>query len=123
MLQEADNHHSHGEDPTFSALDEEDLQTIIVENQLGCDIYLKKVGRDSDTVAKLHHCDSASVWIPPPRFSDRLNIVDEYREAHYYIALHIVEAKVCTVVKIHIIVLFIPLKLNDDFFYFCRAYP
>ncbi|KAK3187934.1 hypothetical protein Dsin_027495 [Dipteronia sinensis] len=93
LNEEADNHHSHGEDPTFSALDEEDLQTIIVENKLGCDIYLKKVGQDSDTVAKLHHCDSASVWIPPPRFSDRLNIVDEYREAHYYIALHIVEAK------------------------------
>ncbi|KAK1591812.1 hypothetical protein Q3G72_014066 [Acer saccharum] len=93
LNEEADNHHSQGEDPTFSALDEEDLQTIIVENKLGCDIYLKKVGQDSDTVAKLHHCDSASVWIPPPRFSDRLNIVDEYREAHYYIALHIVEAK------------------------------
>ncbi|KAL5782083.1 hypothetical protein ACOSP7_007112 [Xanthoceras sorbifolium] len=93
LNEEGANHHSHGEDPTFSALDEEDLQTIIVENKLGCDIYLKKVGQDSDAVPKLRHCDSASVWIPPPRFSDRLNIVDECREGRYYIALHIIEAK------------------------------
>lgn len=34
------------------------------------------------------------MWIPPPRFSDRLNVVDESRESHCYIALQIIEAKV-----------------------------
>lgn len=93
-MQEAGNHYSHEEDSTFSALDEEDLQTITVENRLGSDIFLKKVGQDSDAVSKLHNFDTESIWIPPPRFSDRLNIVDESMEERYYIVLHIVEAKV-----------------------------
>ncbi|TKY54291.1 Vacuolar protein sorting-associated protein 13C [Spatholobus suberectus] len=56
-----------GENTTFSALDEDDLQTV--------------------------HGDCASVWIPPPRFSNRLNVADESREARYYVAVQILEAK------------------------------
>ncbi|KAK4265962.1 hypothetical protein QN277_026944 [Acacia crassicarpa] len=82
-----------GDDATFSALDEDDLQTVVVENKLGCDIYVKKVEQDVDMVDKLHHGDCASVWIPPARFSDRLNVLDESREARCYIAVKIIEAK------------------------------
>ncbi|KAI4335042.1 hypothetical protein L6164_013726 [Bauhinia variegata] len=82
-----------GEDTTFSALDEDDLQTLIVENELGCDIYIKKVEEDIDTVDKLQDGDCASVWVPPPRFSDRLSVANESREARYYIAVQILEAK------------------------------
>ncbi|XP_061360270.1 uncharacterized protein LOC133304277 isoform X2 [Gastrolobium bilobum] len=82
-----------GENTTFSALDEDDLQTVIIENKLGCDIFVKKVEHDVDTVDKLHHGDCASVWIPPPRFSNRLNVADESREARYYVAVQILEAK------------------------------
>ncbi|KAF7837667.1 putative vacuolar protein sorting-associated protein 13A isoform A [Senna tora] len=81
------------DDTTFSALDEDDLQTVIVENKLGCDIYIRKVEQDVDAVDKLHHGDCSSVWIPPPRFSDRLNVSNESREARYYIAVTILEAK------------------------------
>lgn len=83
-----------GENTTFSALDEDDLQTVIVENRLGCDVFVKKVEHDIDTVDKLHHGDCASVWIPPPRFSNRLNVAHESREARYYVAVQILEAKV-----------------------------
>lgn len=93
-LQEAGGQQSKGENTTFSALDEDDLQTVLVENKLGCDIFVKKVEHDVDTVDKLHHGDCASVWIPPPRFSDRLNVADESREARYYVAVQILEAKV-----------------------------
>ncbi|XP_057959044.1 uncharacterized protein LOC131151699 [Malania oleifera] len=82
-----------GDGSTFSALDEDDFQTVMIENKLGCDIYLKKGEKNLDTVELLHHGDSASAWIPPPRFSDRLNIADESREAHYYVAVQILEAK------------------------------
>lgn len=75
-------------------MDVDDFKTVIVENRLGCDIYIKEVEQDPDTVAQLHHGDCASVCIPPPRFSDRLNTVDESREAHCYIGLQIIEAKV-----------------------------
>lgn len=93
-MQDAHCLQKNGDDMTFSALDEDDLQTVIVENKLGCDIYIKKAEEDLDAVDKLHHGDCASVWIPPPRFSDRLNVSDELREARYYIAVTILEAKV-----------------------------
>lgn len=92
-LQEAGSHHKHGDGSNFSALDEDDFQTVIIENKLGCDMYLKKE-HNSDLVELLHHDGSASVWIPPPRFSDRLNVADEFREARYYVAIQILEAKV-----------------------------
>ncbi|PON64877.1 Phosphatidylinositol-4, 5-bisphosphate phosphodiesterase gamma [Parasponia andersonii] len=85
--------HGDREDPSFSALDEDDFQTLIVENKLGCDIYLKRIEQNSDTLDQLRHGDCASVWIPPPRFSDRLNFADESREARYYVAIWILEAK------------------------------
>ncbi|XP_065863891.1 uncharacterized protein [Euphorbia lathyris] len=87
------SHHRHEEDPTFSALDEDDFQTVMVENELGSDIYLKKVEGDGNVVDQLHHGGSASIWIPPPRFSDRLKVADESREARSYVVLQIVEAK------------------------------
>jgi hypothetical protein len=100
FLQEAGRHRIRGDDPTFSALDEDDFQTVILENKLGCDIYLKKV-EHSDTVDQLNHGDYTSVWIPPPRFSDRLNVADESREERYYVAIQILEAKVVTVAKVN----------------------
>lgn len=92
--QEAIGVHRDGGNQTFSALDEDDFQTLVIENKLGCDIYLKKVEQNSNTVDQLHHGDRAYVWTPPPRFSDRLNVADESREARYYVAIQILEAKV-----------------------------
>lgn len=92
--QEATGGRGHGEEQTLSALDEDDFRTLVVENKLGCDFYLKKVEQNSNAVDQLHHSDSASVWTPPPRFSDRLNVADETREARYYVAILILEAKV-----------------------------
>ncbi|KAG2726780.1 hypothetical protein I3760_01G128300 [Carya illinoinensis] len=93
LNEEAGRHRRHGEDPTFSALDEDDFQTVVIENKLGFDIYLKKVEQNADSVDQLHHGGCTSVWIPPPRFSDRLNVADESREARYYVAIQILEAK------------------------------
>lgn len=98
-LQEANNRRGQEDVPTFSALDEDDFQTVILENKLGCDIYLKKTEHNTETIELLHHDNCASVWIPPPRFSDRLNVADESREARYYVAIHIYEAKVVDVTK------------------------
>lgn len=94
FLQEAGSHHKHGDGSKFSALDEDDFQTVIIENKLGCDIYVKRVEQNSDLVELLRHDDHASVWIPPPRFSDRLNVADELQEARYYVAVQILEAQV-----------------------------
>lgn len=93
-LQDDGTVHEHGNISTYAALDEDDFQTVIVENKLGCDIYLKKVEQNSDAVELLRHDEHASLWVPPPRYSDRLNVVDESREARRYIAVQIIEAKV-----------------------------
>ncbi|XP_047337153.1 uncharacterized protein LOC124940662 [Impatiens glandulifera] len=87
-----------GDDSTIAALDEDDFQTITIENKLGCDIYLKKVEESLDTTELLHHNDFASVWIPPPRYSDRLNVGDEYKEARRYVSVQILESKGLSVI-------------------------
>ncbi|KAK6930330.1 Vacuolar protein sorting-associated protein 13, DH-like domain [Dillenia turbinata] len=93
LNEEAGTQHKQGDDSTFSALDDDDFQTVTIENKLGCDIYLKKVGQDSDNIELLHHDDCASIWVPPPRFSDRLSTANESRESRYYVAIQIYEAK------------------------------
>ncbi|PPS09246.1 hypothetical protein GOBAR_AA11376 [Gossypium barbadense] len=85
--------HSGNEDLAFSALDEEDLQTLVVENQLGSDLYIKRIEQNSEVVDQLHHGGFASVWVPPARFSDRLNVAEESRQARYYVAAQILFAK------------------------------
>lgn len=94
FIQDASNLDGHGDDTTLSALDEDDLQTVIIENKLGCDVFIKRVEQNFDRVELLRHDECASLWLPPPRYSDRLNIADESREPRRYIAVRIVEAKV-----------------------------
>ena len=96
-MQEASLHDGHGDDATFSALDEDDFQTVIIENKLGRDVFIKRVEQDFDTVELLPHDSCASVWLPPPRYSDRLNVADESREPRRYVAVQIVEAKVLNI--------------------------
>lgn len=86
--------HDHGDDSNISALNEEDLQTVIIENKLGCDIYLKEAEQDSDAVKLLRHDNYVSLWIPPPRYADRLNVAAETREARLYVAVQIIKAEV-----------------------------
>ncbi|CAL1397515.1 unnamed protein product [Linum trigynum] len=93
LNEDSGSQHKPGEEAAFSALDEDDFQTVIVENKLGCDLYLKRVEDNIDVVDQLRHNDSFSVWVPPPRFSDRLKAVDGSREARCYVAVHILEAK------------------------------
>ncbi|XP_068666865.1 uncharacterized protein [Aristolochia californica] len=84
---------SRSDDTRISALEEEDFQKVIVENKLGCDIYLKKFDENTETVVLLRHEECASAWLPPPSFSDKLNIAAEYRNPRCYIGVQIFEAK------------------------------
>lgn len=78
---------------SLSALDEEDIQTVIIENKLGSEVFIKRTEQSFDRVDILHPNDFASVRLPPPRYSDRLNIADESREPRRYVSVCIVEAK------------------------------
>ncbi|KAL3505576.1 hypothetical protein ACH5RR_030958 [Cinchona calisaya] len=93
QIKEASLREGHGADATFSALDEDDFQTVIIENKLGCDVFIKRVEQNFDRVELLQHDSCVSVWLPPPRYSDRLNVADESREPRRYVAVQILEAK------------------------------
>lgn len=58
------------DDSLFSTLGVDEFQTVTIENKLGREIYLKKFDQSSNAVSLLHYDDSASVWIPPSKYSD-----------------------------------------------------
>lgn len=93
LIQEASLSDGHSDNITLSALDEDDFQTMIIENKLGCDLYFRRIEQNFDKVELLQHDKCASLWLPPPRYSDRLNVADESREPRRYVAVQIVEAK------------------------------
>lgn len=78
---------------SFSALDEDDLQKVFIENKLGCDIYLRKIAEISEDIELLQNNNHTSLLVPPPRFSDRLNVVTKARETRYYVTIQIFESK------------------------------
>ncbi|XP_075085926.1 uncharacterized protein LOC107782497 [Nicotiana tabacum] len=92
-IKEARSGDAHQDNTSFVALDDDDFRTVVVENKLGCDMYLKKVEQNSDVFELLPLDNSVSVWIPPTRHSDRLNVANESREPRRYAAVQIVEAK------------------------------
>lgn len=81
-------------DLTFSALEEDEFQKVTIENKLGCDVYLRKVEQVSDNIVLLPHDTEAPLLIPPPRFSDRLNVASKSGETRFYVAVQIFESKV-----------------------------
>lgn len=118
LPQESAGSEAHGDNSTFLALDEDDFQTVIIENKLGCDIYLKKNDNNSDTVELLHHDDSTCVSFPPPRYSDRLNIADDTREPRCYVAIQIVEAKVLIFISFCNLLIFIIISADIHIYYY-----
>ncbi|XP_015087740.1 uncharacterized protein LOC107031055 isoform X1 [Solanum pennellii] len=92
-MKEARRGDAHQDNTSFVALDDDDFRMVVVENKLGCDMYLKKVEKNSDAFELLLPDNSVSVWIPPTRYSDRLNVANESREPRRYAAVQIVEAK------------------------------
>ncbi|XP_020693465.1 uncharacterized protein LOC110107531 [Dendrobium catenatum] len=78
---------------SFSALHEDDLQKVVIENKLGCDIYLRKIEEISEDIELLRSNNHTSLLVPPPRFSDRLNVATKSRETRYYVSIQIFESK------------------------------
>ncbi|KAJ8645273.1 hypothetical protein MRB53_007021 [Persea americana] len=91
--EESSNHLRGSDDASFSALEEDNFQKVVVENKLGCDIYLKKFEQDLETIEMLQHEGHVSAWIPPPLFSDRLNAGAGSREPRSYVAVQIFESR------------------------------
>jgi vacuolar protein sorting-associated protein 13A/C len=85
------------DDFSCSALDEDDIQRVVFENKLGCDVYLKKLEDTESTIELLQHDNQISLLMPPARFSDKLNVLSNSTEERYYVVIQIFESKVILV--------------------------
>lgn len=80
---------------------------MVIENKLGCDIYLRKIEEISEDIELLQNDNHTSLMVPPPRFSDRLNVVTKSRETRYYVTIQILESKVLTISALIVSVYFV----------------
>ncbi|WVZ75446.1 hypothetical protein U9M48_023496 [Paspalum notatum var. saurae] len=81
------------DDSLYSALNEDDFQRVVFENKLGCDVYLKKLEVTENVIELLPHESKVSLLMPPPRFSDKLNVLSNSTESRYYVVIQIFESK------------------------------
>ncbi|KAH9312827.1 hypothetical protein KI387_027862 [Taxus chinensis] len=76
-----------------SALEEDNYEKVVIENQLGCDLFFRQYTNNFQDIELLKPDRSALVHLPPPKFTDRLNVVTETNASRHYVAVHILEAK------------------------------
>ncbi|CAL5058295.1 unnamed protein product [Urochloa decumbens] len=81
------------DDSSCSALNEDDFQRVVFYNKLGCDVYLKKLEDSENIIELLQHESKVSLLMPPPRFSDKLNVLSNSTESRYYVVIQIFESK------------------------------
>ena len=93
-LQDTVGNMKKAEDSSCSALNEEDYQRVVFENKLGCDVYLKNLEDAENIIELLQHENKVSLLMPPPRFSDKLNVLSNSTESRYYVVIQIFESKV-----------------------------
>eukprot|EP01018_Ginkgo_biloba_P025446 Gb_15429 [translate_table: standard] len=79
--------------PKASALEEDDSEKVVIENQLGCDLYFREYTNNFEDSQLLKPGRSALVRLPPPRFPDRLNAVTDMRASRHYVAVHVLLAR------------------------------
>lgn len=93
FFQETAENYSNSDNLISSALDD-DVQQVILENKLGCDVYLREFEQNSESTKFLPHNGHVSLFLPTPRFLDKLNVVANSRESRYYVAIQILESEV-----------------------------
>ncbi|XP_024384462.1 uncharacterized protein [Physcomitrium patens] len=76
-----------------SALEEDELEKLLVQNRLGCDLYLRKFLDNFEQVECLSKDASSLVHLPPVRFPDRFVDVTDSRPPRHFVAVHVSEAK------------------------------
>ena len=77
-----------------SALEVDDSEKLVIENRLGCDLYIRQYRDNFEDIKLLKPDSNVHVHLPPPRFPDRLNAVTETKASRYYVVVHILDARV-----------------------------
>ncbi|PTQ34792.1 hypothetical protein MARPO_0076s0036 [Marchantia polymorpha] len=76
-----------------SALEEEDLEKVVIENSLGSDLYLRTFKDDFQKVTVLAMEQTSFVRLPPPKFPDKFMTGTDTRPNRHYVVVHVAEAK------------------------------
>lgn len=111
LLQEGSDYKEPSPDTFNSALEEDELEKLLVQNRLGCDLYLRKFLDNFEQVECLSKDASSLVHLPPVRFPDRFVDVTDSRPPRHFVAVHVSEAKVQSILLFLDFDLFSPLNI------------
>ncbi|KAG0568137.1 hypothetical protein KC19_7G189300 [Ceratodon purpureus] len=75
------------------ALEEDELEKLLVQNKLGCDLYMRKFVDNFEQVECFPMDGSSLVHLPPVRFPDRFIDVNDSRPPRHFVAIHVSQAK------------------------------
>jgi vacuolar protein sorting-associated protein 13A/C len=94
FLQEGSDYKEPSLDSLNCALEEDELEKLLVENKLGCDLYMRKFVDNFEQVECFPKDGSSLVHLPPVRFPDRFIDVTDSRPPRRFVAIHVSQAKV-----------------------------
>lgn len=93
-MQEGSDYKVSSQDALNSALEEDELENILVHNSLGCELYMRKFLDNFEQVECLPADGKLLVHLPPSRFPDRFIDVTDPPPPRHYVAVHLSEARV-----------------------------
>ena len=94
LLQEGSDYKDPSHDSLNCALEEDELEKLLVQNKLGCDLYMRKFVDNFEQVECLPMDESSMLHLPPVRFPDRFLDVNDSRPPRHFVAIHVSQAKV-----------------------------
>jgi len=95
-LQEGSDYKEPSHDTLNCALEEDELEKLLVQNSLGCDLYMRKFVDNFEQVECLPKDGNHLVHLPPSRFPDRFIDVTDPQPSRHFVAIHVSEARVQT---------------------------
>jgi vacuolar protein sorting-associated protein 13A/C len=94
FFQEESDYREQNHDTLNCALEEDELEKILVQNTLGCDLYMRRFVDDFEQVECLPKDSNHLVHLPPARFPDIFVDVTDSRPPRHFAAIHVSEARV-----------------------------
>jgi hypothetical protein len=78
------------------ALEEEDLETVVFENNLGSELYLRTFKDNFQKVTVVPAEQTYLIHLPPPKFPEKFMNAIDARQIRHYVVVHVSEARVRT---------------------------
>ena len=94
FLQEGSDYREPDHDTLNCALEEDELEKILVQNTLGCDLYVRRFVDNFEQVECLSKNSNHLVHLPPARFPDIFVDATDSRLPRHFAAIHVSEARV-----------------------------